>query len=146
MRRGSWHDVRTAARRHERRRGRGRSVADATARPDGARAVALQHSRYALWKNPENLTERQSAKLAWVVQTDPTLGRAYYLKEGLRVIFKLPHEEAGEALDRWVAWARRCRIPSFVKLQRTIVTHRAEILASIEHGLSNECASHCTSL
>ncbi len=71
------------------------------------------------------------------MQTNPTLGRAYYLKEGLRVIFKLPLNEATEALDKWVAWARRCRIPAFVKLQRSIVKHRTAILASIEHGLSN---------
>ena len=79
--------------------------------------MGLKHSRYALWKNPENLTERQSAKLAWVVTTNPTLGRAYYLKEGLRVVFKLPLAEATEALDKWVAWARRSRIASFVKFE-----------------------------
>ena len=53
------------------------------------------------------------------------------------MIFNLPHDQAGEALDRWVSWARRCRIPAFVKLQRSIVKHRASILASIEHSLSN---------
>ena len=51
-------------------------------------------------------------------------------------MFKQPHDEAAEALDRWVSWARRCRIPSFVKLQRSIVKHQAAILAAIEHGLS----------
>ena len=45
---------------------------------------------------------------------NPTLGRASYLKEGPRVIFKLPLAEATEALDKWVGWARRCRIPAFV--------------------------------
>ncbi len=40
-------------------------------------------------------------------------------------------------LDAWIGWARRCRIPRFVKLQRTIVAHRDTILASIEHHLSN---------
>ncbi|MGO4385891.1 ISL3 family transposase, partial [Specibacter sp. RAF43] len=74
---------------------------------------------------------------AWIVQTNPDLARAYYLKEGLRTIFKLPPEDAGEALDTWVAWARRCRLPSFVKLQRTITAQRTNILAAIEHGLSN---------
>ena len=59
------------------------------------------------------------------------------MKEGLRVIFKLPIDEDGEALDKWVTWARRRRIPAFVKLQRSIVKHRSAILASIEHGLSN---------
>jgi len=137
VRRGVWNDARKTARSNEVRRGRGRPVTGAPARPDSTRAVALKHSRYALWKNPENLTERQTVKLAWVVQTNPTLGRAYYLKEGLRVIFKLAHNEAGEALNRWVVWARRCRIPAFVKLQRSIVKHRSAILASIEHGLSN---------
>ena len=52
-------------------------------------------------------------------------------------MFKLPLEQAGEALERWLSWARRCRIPTFVKLAKTIRTHRAAILAAIEHGLSN---------
>ena len=137
VRRAAWNDARKAARANETSRGRGRPAKDAPARPDSARATGLKNSRYALWKNPENLTEKQKVKLAWIVQTDPTLGRAYYLKEGLRVIFKLPLEEAAEALDRWVAWARRCRIPAFVKLQRSIVKHQTAILAAIEHGLSN---------
>ncbi|TFB69774.1 ISL3 family transposase [Cryobacterium glaciale] len=132
----AWNDARKAARQNEARRTRGRPAADAPARPDSARAAGIKNCRYALWKNPENLTEKQQAKLAWIVQTDPRLARAYYLKEGLRVI-KLPLGEATEALDKWVGWARRCRIPSFVKLQKSIVKHRTAILASIEHGLSN---------
>ena len=31
----------------------------------------LKHARYALWKNPENLTSRQEAKLAWIEKTPP---------------------------------------------------------------------------
>ncbi|MBB5640216.1 ISL3 family transposase [Cryobacterium roopkundense] len=137
VRRAAWNDARKAARHNEAGRGRGRPPTGAPARPDSARAMGIKNCRYALWKNPENLTEKQQAKLAWIVQTDPRLARAYYLKEGLRVIFKLPLDEATEALDKWVSWARRCRIPSFVKLQRSIVKHRTAILASIEHGLSN---------
>jgi transposase len=100
-------------------------------------ALALRRARYALWKNPENLTDRQQVKLEWIAKTDPRLYRAYLLKEGLRTIFKLPADQAAEALDKWVAWARRCRIESFVTLQRRIVNHRAQILAAIAHGLSN---------
>jgi transposase len=97
----------------------------------------LKGARYSLWKNPENLSENQQAKLAWIAATDPRLYRAYLPKEGLRLVFTLPHTAAIEALDRWVSWARRCRITSFVKLQRSIVKHRARILAAIEHNLSN---------
>jgi transposase len=100
-------------------------------------AKALKHARYALWKNPENLTSRQQAKLAWIAKTDPTLYRAYLLKEGLRLIFQLDYDEAVEALKAWILWARRSRIPTFVDLQRRIVKHKASILAAIEHGLSN---------
>jgi transposase len=100
-------------------------------------AQALKRSRYALWKNPENLTERQTAKLAWIAKTDPRLHRAYLLKEGLRTVFALKGQPGKDALDRWIAWARRCRIPAIVALQRRIVKHRAEIDASLDHGLSN---------
>jgi transposase len=136
VRRSAWNTARSQAR-HEPRRGRGRPRADAPPRAASARAAGLKGARYALWKNPGNLTDRQQVKLAWIAKTDPRLYRAYLLKEGLRVIFALPYAEAVEALDRWLAWARRCRIEPFVKLASTIAKHRASILAAIEHGLSN---------
>ncbi|NLE96641.1 MAG: ISL3 family transposase [Propionibacterium sp.] len=136
VRREAWNDARKLAR-SEPKPARGRPRADAPPRPGSERAKALKGARYSLWKNPENLTDNQQAKLAWIAQTDPRLYRAYLLKEGLRTVFKLPHAAAAEALDRWISWARRCRIPAFVKLQRSIVKHRARILAAIEHGLSN---------
>ena len=136
VRRAAWNDARALAR-TEPKRGRGRPRADAPPRPGSERARALRGARYALWKNPENLTDNQQVKLAWIAATDPRLHRAYLLKEGLRLIFTLPYTAALEALDRWISWARRCRIPAFVKLQKSIVKHRARILAAIEHNLSN---------
>jgi len=136
VRRGAWNDARALAR-AEPKRGRGRPPADAPPRPGGERARALKGARYSLWKNPENLSENQRIKLAWIAATDPRLYRAYLLKEGLRLIFTMPYAAAVEALERWISWARRCRIPSFVKLQKSIVKHRARILAAIEHNLSN---------
>ncbi|MBA3309574.1 MAG: ISL3 family transposase [Nocardioidaceae bacterium] len=136
VRRGAWNDARALAR-SEPKRGRGRPPADAAPRPGSELAKALKGARYSLWKNPENLSENQQVKLAWIAATDPKLYRAYLLKEGLRLIFTMPHTAAIEALDRWISWARRCRIPSFVKLQKSIVKHKARILAAIEHSLSN---------
>ncbi len=94
-------------------------------------------ARFALWKNPSNLTERQQLKLARVQALNQRLYRAYLLKEQLRQIYQLPAEQAERLLDRWLAWARRCRLPSFVKLARTITEQRTGILAAIKHGLSN---------
>jgi len=100
-------------------------------------ARELKNSRYALWKNPEDLTRRQGAKLAHIARTNGPLYRAYLLKEQLREVFKLPAHRAGVLLHHWIRWARRCRLEPFVKLQRSIVEHRAPILDAIRHGLSN---------
>lgn len=100
-------------------------------------AKALKRARYALWKNPENLTEHQATKLEWIAATNPKLYRAYLLKEGLRLPFKLKGLPGKEALDAWLSWAARCRIPVFVALGRKIRKHRAAIDAALEHELSN---------
>jgi transposase len=69
-------------------------------RQDAAGAArALKHARFALWKNPENLTTRQAAKLAWIAKTDPRLHHAYLLKEGLRLVSQLDYVETVEALE-----------------------------------------------
>ncbi len=109
------------------------------ARDQGQHAVAreIKGTRYALWKNPEDLTARQQAKLAGVQKTNRPLYRAYLLKEQLRQVFRLPETEALELLDRWIAWARRCRIEPFVRVAKTIARHRERIAASLRTRLSN---------
>lgn len=100
-------------------------------------AKDLKGARFAVWKNPENLTERQQAKLAGIQRTNAPLYRAYLLKEQLRQLYQVPAKQAAALLDGWLAWATRSRLPSFVKLARTIKAQRAGILAAVEHGLSN---------
>jgi transposase len=100
-------------------------------------ARRLKHARYALWKNPENLTENQLHKLAWIAKTDPRLHRGYLLKEGLRYVFAVKGQAGKHALDQWLSWARRSRIPAFVHLAKRISTVRSRIDATLEHGLSN---------
>jgi transposase len=59
------------------------------------------------------------------------------MKEGLRSVFKYDYTGATAELKRWLAWAQRCRIESFVELGRKIRRHREAIMATIAHGLSN---------
>jgi len=96
----------------------------------------LKRVRFALWKNPEGLSERQHHQLEWVAKTNPRLWRAYLLKEGLRLVFRIGGQEGKDALERWISWARRSRIESFVELQRRIIRYRPAIHASLDHGLS----------
>lgn len=69
--------------------------------------------------NIDNITPNQQAKVEWIAKTDPRLYRAYKLKESLRLVFHNDTiEDAKEALDAWFKWARHCRIPAFVELQK----------------------------
>jgi transposase len=105
---------------------------------DKAGARWLKGARWALWKRPERLTERQQAKLSQIAKINERLYRAYLLKEQLRLVFHEQDTDAAvELLDGWLAWARRCRIESFVKLAKTISASRAGIVATLTHRLSN---------
>jgi transposase len=110
---------------------------DARRAGDVAAAKDLKGARYALWKNPENLTDRQKLKLADVQKTNQRLYRAYLLKEQLRQIYRVPAEHAIGLLEHWLGWARRSRLAAFVKLAKTISGQRPGIVAAIENDLSN---------
>lgn len=108
-------------------------------RQGGQAALArkLKNSRYALWKDPADLTEAQEAKLSFIQSANRPLYRAYLLKEQLREVFKVGGDAGRVLLDAWLSWACRCRIPAFVKLSQKIRRHRKAIDAALEHGLSN---------
>jgi transposase len=107
--------------------------------PDQRIAKAFKGARWALLKNPGDLTDTQAETLREMKHTGGILWRAYLLKESLREVFAgdLDPATAGELLDRWCSRAQRCRIPEFVKAARTIRKHRAGIDAAIDRGLSN---------
>ena len=100
-------------------------------------ARTLKGARWALWKNPENLTETQRATLGWIATTDPHLHQAYLMKEGLRYVFKLTGRDAATALDAWLTWAKTSTSTAFHRTARTIEANRASIDAALTHRLSN---------
>ena len=100
-------------------------------------ATELKGCRYALWKNPEDLTARQAAKLAWIAATNNRLYRAYLLKEQLRAVFAINRVRALVMLDAWLGWAARSRIAAFVELGRRIRKNLAGIEAALINNLSN---------
>lgn len=108
------------------------------ARAAKRRAEQIKHSKYALGKNPENLTDRQQERLSVIQAEDGPMNRAHVLKEQLRLILHMDNAETAAAcLDRWTSHAQRCRIPSFVELQRKVRRHRDHILNAIRYGVSN---------
>jgi transposase len=104
---------------------------------DRVLAESLKRSRYALWKNPDNLTQHQQHKLAEIQRVNNPLWRAYLLKEQLRELVVAKGRAALRALPKWLAWAARCRLEPFVELGRRIRRHLPGIEAALRHGLSN---------
>ncbi len=107
--------------------------------PDKRIAKTFKGARWALLKNPADLTEAQAETLAEMRRSGGILWRAYQLKEALREVFAgdLDPGTVDQLLDRWCSRAQRSRIPEFVKAARTIRKHRAGIDAAITRGLSN---------
>jgi transposase len=105
---------------------------------DASHARLLQRSRWVLWRNSEDLSERQQLKLASIEQVNQPLFRAHLLKEHLRLIFQLPYKDAVELLHNWLQWARQSEIEPFVRLADTIATYYLDaLLVTLEHRLSN---------
>jgi transposase len=104
-------------------------------------ARLLKHARWAMWKNPENLTPSQRETLGWIPKLNNALYRAYLLKEALRAVFHAPSlAKAVSRLDAWIRWARRSRLKPFMALARTIVEYYPRIVATLTHGVSNALA------
>ena len=70
VRRDAWNTARRAGHTRTHGHAHGRRVTVAT-----GPAMALRRARYALWKNPENLTDRQRVKLRWIAATAPTCSK-----------------------------------------------------------------------
>jgi transposase len=105
--------------------------------PSKSKVQELKRAKYALGKNPENLSGYQTSCLNQIRTLYPKLFKAYQLKEGLRAVFRSKPQEVEIELKRWLAWACRCRIPAFVELSKRIRRHYTSIVNTVNHNLSN---------
>lgn len=106
---------------------------------DQQAAKRFKDARWALLKNPENLTDRQAATHRELRRAGGAVWRAYLLKEAVRGIFKpgLTVDDVDLLLDRLLSRLARSRLGPFVRLGRTIRKHRTGILAAIRLALNN---------
>ena len=106
---------------------------------DQGAAKKFKGARWALLKNPENLTDDQAVTLRKIKRKGGELWRAYALKEALRAVFAgdLTEAEVAELLDRFCSKASRSGLKPFVKVAKTIRKHRDGILAAVRLGLTN---------
>jgi transposase len=102
-------------------------------------ARRFKGARWALLKNPTNLSDAQAATLGWLRAAGGEVWRGYTLKEALRAIFApgLTPEDVELLIDRFISRAQRSRLEPFVKLAATIRKHRDGILAATRLGVTN---------
>ena len=98
----------------------------------------LFRSRFALLKNPWNLTGMERGKLSAVQRTNAPLYRAYLLKETLAksLDYRQP-ARAERSITDWLTWAARSRLQPFVRAARTVRKHLDGILAYVRERLTN---------
>lgn len=97
----------------------------------------LKRTRWALWKNADDLSPQQTRRLARVQRVNQPLYRGYLLKEYLRLVFQLPFDAALELLEQWLQWASRSRLEPFLAVADRIANQIEALMATLEHGLSN---------
>jgi transposase len=95
---------------------------------DGYEQV-LKHSRWCLLKRRENLTEKQTVKLAEVLKYNLRTVRAYLQREDFQRFwdYRSPYWAAC-FLNEWCARVLRSRIEPMKKVARTLMTHGELIL------------------
>jgi len=136
VRREAWSEAYRQAKNAPKRE-KGRPAKGEKVNPEKQQAKALKNSRFALLKNPENLSDAQQTQLHFLTKANPMLYRAYLLKENLRLALKAGPLEIVVALEKWMGWAQRCRIPAFRKLRMKIKRHFVAIITTAKYGLSN---------
>ena len=119
---------------------RGREVwRDLRQLPDQESAHRFKGARWALLKNPADLTDDQALTLRKLKRRGGDLWRSYALKEALRAIFAgdLDEDEVAMMLDRFCSRASRSGLKPFVIAAQTIRKRKTGILAAIRLGVNN---------
>ena len=102
------------------------------------KASTMKNARYAICKNPDNLTPNQKLMLQHVVETDSKVTEARNLKEQLRMGLSLTEEkEARSVVEDFIQKASQSGLEPFRKLSRSIREHLDDLMNTIRSGLSN---------
>lgn len=97
----------------------------------------LKSVRYALLKDPKNLTPEEREALFDITHDNDVIAMSYAMKESLRRTFTMPSELARNHLARWVVWVERSGSKAFKSLAKTVKRFFEGIIRAIETGVNN---------
>jgi len=106
------------------------SAVDIVRRDEVKQNPLLKQTRYIWLKNPENLTDEQKKKLETLSRENLKTSKAYQLKQTFQDIYRLIREPAAAetALDKWLSWADRSKLPPMRAFSKMVKKHKVGIL------------------
>lgn len=98
----------------------------------------LRRTRYIWLKNPENLTDRQRARLGHLERLNLRCNRAYLLKESFREFWGYKSRGwARRFLKKWFWWATHSRLKPMRDYAWMLRSHEENILTYFEEPITN---------
>ena len=98
----------------------------------------LKRTRYIWLKNPENLTDKQRARLGYLEKLNLRCNRAYLLKETFREFWEYKHKGwAKRFLKKWFWWATHSRLQPMRDFAWMLRRHEEDILNYFTERISN---------
>jgi transposase len=98
----------------------------------------LKRTRYIWLKNPENLTDKQRARLGYLEKLNLKINRAYLLKESFRELWSYKHRGwAKRFLTKWFWWATHSRVKPMRDFAWLLRSHRDGVLNYFKMRITN---------
>ena len=98
----------------------------------------LMKTRYIWLKNPENLTDKQKARLGYLEKLNLKINRAYLLKESFRELWNYKRRGwAKKFLTKWFWWATHSRIKPMRDFAWLLRNHQDGVLNYFKMKITN---------
>ena len=98
----------------------------------------LKSTRYIWLKNPENLTDKQRARLGYLEKLNLKINRAYLLKESFRELWTYKRKGwAKRFLTKWFWWATHSRIKPMRDFAWLLRNHQDGVLNYFKMKITN---------
>ena len=97
----------------------------------------IKGQRYILFKNPENRTAADNARLKQLLELNESIATVELLKDDLRKLWTYRYRAWAERwLDRWSDWALSTGIEPLKRFARGLLTAKDEVLNYCKHPLT----------
>jgi len=105
----------------------------------------LKNTRYALLKNPENLTEKQRIKFEAITGANYEVRKAWQVRENFKDLFSCGKLLAWTLYNKRTADSKRRKIKEIDKVVETFNNHISGVVNALIMNLSNAMAERLNS-